>query len=131
MILLLEHGSYGLTETVGNAKMLNLSEIGVYAWIYATGIGEILVASGKKNPTGHILAMGKYRIYQVKDESKLTDTIHLELFVGEGIWQGYLLITGLPKGEHKRARIVPTKEIITRSKNFSPQPAPPQVYKGL
>lgn len=130
MIKLLEHGEYLLTETDGNAKMLSLSGIGVYAWIHAAGIGEILVIS-KKSPAGHMMAAGKYRIYSVKDENKLTDTIHLELFVGEGAWQGYLLITGLPKGEHKRARIVPTKEIITRSKSFNPQPTHSQAYKGF
>lgn len=130
MIRLLEQGDYLLTGTAGSVKMLRLSDIGVYAWIYAAGIGEILVASGK-NPTGHTLAIGKYRIYEVKDEDKLTDTVHLELFVGEGNWQAYLLITGLPKGEHKRVRIVPTAEIITRSKSFNPQSTDSQVHKGL
>ena len=130
MIRLLEHGDYLLTETTGSVKMLRLSGLGVYAWIYAAGIGEILVASGK-NPTGHTLAIGKFLFYEVKDEAKLTDTIHLELFVGEGIWQGYLLITGLPKESHKRARIVPSKEIITKTGSSSLRPTRSQVYKGL
>ena len=44
-------------------------------------------------------------VQSVKDERELTDLEHLELLVGEGIWQGYLLTTGLPTDEKKRNRI--------------------------
>jgi hypothetical protein len=53
-------------------------------------------------------------MYDVKDESTLTDLVHLELHAGIGIWQGYLLPTGLPAGSKIRNRIIPTKEIITK-----------------
>lgn len=89
--------------------------MGTYAWINAQGIGEILVASYKKHKADYVLAVGKYRLYEVKDEPKLTDTLHLELLTGKGNWQGYLLITGFPNKEDKRSRIIPTKEIITKS----------------
>jgi hypothetical protein len=44
--------------------------------------------------------------------------MHLELEVGEGYWQGYLLLSGLPNDDHKRARIIPTTETITTNPEF-------------
>ncbi|OGH20754.1 MAG: hypothetical protein A3D74_05515 [Candidatus Levybacteria bacterium RIFCSPHIGHO2_02_FULL_37_13] len=117
MIKLLEDGNYTLIETHKHIKILNLGKGKVFVWINAAGIGEILVASHKPHKTDHILAVGRYRLYQVKDEAKLTDLIHLELLVGEGIWQGYLLTKGLPQANTSRVRIIPTLEIITKSVN--------------
>lgn len=81
----------------------------------AIDIGEILVTSHKKHKTDAILAIGKYRLYEVKDEPNLTDLHHLELYVGDNTWQGYLLTTGLPNEKKRRSRIIPTDEIITKS----------------
>jgi hypothetical protein len=118
MIKLLEDGNYTLIETQRHIKILNLGKEKVFAWINAAGIGEILVASHNPHKTDHILAVGRYRMYQVKDEAKLTDLIHLELLVGDGIWQGYLLTKGLPDVDNrKRVRIIPTREVITKSVN--------------
>lgn len=114
MIKLTQRGEYSLIETKGHTKILNLDKK-TYAWINASGIGEILVGSHKKHIADHILAVGEYRIYEVKNEDKLTDQIHLELSVGKGRWQGYLLLTGLPHGKKKRNRIIPTYEIITKA----------------
>jgi len=122
MIKLIETGNYQIAETARDTKILTLGKKN-FAIIMAKGIGEILVSSQKKLALTHTLALGNYRMYEVKDEPKLTDLIHLELFVGEGKWQGYLLPTGLPVEEKKqneqklfpRKRIIPTKEIITIS----------------
>lgn len=116
MIKLLEDGNYTLIETHKHIKILNLGRGKVFVWINAAGIGEILVASHNPHKTDHILALGKYRMYEVKDEAKLKDLVHLELLVGDGIWQGYLLTKGLPGIDTgNRARIIPTKEVITKS----------------
>lgn len=115
MIKLIEQGSYHLLETKGHTKILTLDKKQVYAWINAEDIGEILVTSHKSHIVDHMLAAGKYRLYDVKDEPGFTDLIHLELFVGEGLWQGYLLPTGLPNNIKKRNRIIPTNELITVS----------------
>jgi hypothetical protein len=115
MIQLHEHGDYQLVETKNSAKILYLQDKGTYVWLNVEGIGEILAYSKKKHQLNCIIAQGKYRIYAVKDEPKLTDTIHLELFVGKGVWQGYLLLTGIPNSKYKRGRIIPTKEVITKS----------------
>lgn len=114
MIKLLKEGSYKLIETKRHTKILNLGGKN-YAWVNAAGIGEILVSSHAPFATDHVLAVGKFRIYDVKDEQSLTDLLHLELFVGFGQWQGYLLTTGLPTSQMIRKRIIPTSEIITRS----------------
>jgi hypothetical protein len=114
MIPLKREGQYKLIETKGQTKILTLDDK-TYAWVNAAEIGEILVTSHRAHETDNILAIGKYRIYDVKDEPELTDLLHLELFVGEGTWQGYLLTTGLPTTANKRKRIIPTAEVITKS----------------
>lgn len=115
MIKLIREGNYSLIETKGQTKILTLDYTYLYAWVFAQDIGEILVSSHKKHTVDHLLSVGKYRLYDVKQEPKLTDLKHLELFVGEGLWQGYLLPTGLPSDKKKRNRIIPTKEIITKA----------------
>ncbi len=117
MIKLITNGTYKLIETRRNTKILSVDENGerhAFAWLNAGNIGEILVTTNKFHRVDHLLAVGKYRLYKVADESRLTDLTHLELLVGNGIWQGYLLPMGMPNGAKKR-RIIPTKEIITKS----------------
>ena len=114
MIKLIDSGEYKLLETRGQTKILILEDL-TFAWINTGDIDEILVASHKSHVVDHFLARGKYRLYDVEDEPNLTDTQHLELFVGDGFWQGYILPTGLPRGSKKRNRIIPTKESITKT----------------
>ncbi len=113
MIQLIRSGDYRLIETKAHTKILSFDGKSTFAWINADEIGEILITSHNPYMTDNILALGKYRIYDVKDEPDLTDLQHLELFVGEGKWQGYLLPTGLPNNNDKRKRIIPTNEIVT------------------
>lgn len=115
MIKVIKEGRYQLTETKGQTKMLALDDQNFFAWINAENIGEIVVLSHKEQTFDNFLAKGKYRLYQIKDEPNLTDLQHLELYVGENTWQGYLLTTGLPTSEKKRTRIIPTNQIITKS----------------
>lgn len=112
MIKLLEKGLYKLLETKGQIKILTLGKT-VYAWVNLEGIGEILVASHNPHITDTTLALGEYRLYDIKDEPKLSDQLHMELSVGQDSWQGYLLPTGLPAGKKIRSRVIPTKETIT------------------
>lgn len=114
MIKIIKQGNYKLTETKGQTKILALDE-DTFAWVNVSEIGEILVTSHNPHITDNILAIGKYRMYEVKNEDKLTDLIHLELFVGDGLWQGYLLTTGLPNKDAIRKRIIPTSELITKT----------------
>jgi len=124
MINLIEKGKYSLIETKQDTKILTLDDHRpgnsdlegkkTYAWVFLKGIGEILVTTYKKHKTDQKLAKGEYRLYEVDDEPKLVDTLHLELAIGEGEWQGYLLITGFPKDEKTRSRIIPTQETISK-----------------
>lgn len=115
MIKLLEEGSYKLVESKGQTKILQLNGERRYAWINVAEIGEILVTTHKMQVTDCVLAAGKYRLYDVQKEQALTDLLHLELSVGNGEWQGYLLPTGLPIAEKIRSRVIPTHEIITKT----------------
>ena len=115
MITVLQSGTYELFDTKEQTKILILDKKYTFAWVSIREIGEILVTSHKTHKTDTTLALGKYRLYDVKDEPKLSDQIHLELALGEGLWQGYLLPTGLPTNIKKRNRIIPTIEVITKS----------------
>lgn len=115
MIKLIREGTYNLIETKGQTKILTLDNKDVFAWVNAKDIGEILVATHKSHKTDCILSIGTYRIYDVKKEPKLADITHLELSVGDGKWQGYFLLSGLPTEKKKRNRIIPTNEVITKS----------------
>lgn len=118
MITLLQAGSYHLLETKGHTKILTLDGRRTYAWVVAGNIGEILVTSHKTHRVDHLLAIGKYRLYDVTDEPSLRGVHHLELLVGQGIWQGYVMPSGLPNETKKRNRIIPTNEIITKSQHL-------------
>ncbi len=118
MITLLETGQYRLTETKNDTKELDLDGTR-YVWVIAKGIGEILVTSHNVHKTDAILSVGKYRLYEVKDEPDLTDLVHLDLDVGAGEWQGYLLLTGLPNDNKKRSRIIPTHDNISGGSKFT------------
>lgn len=112
MITLLKKGTYRLIETKSQVKILYLDKRS-YAWVMAEDIGEILVTSHRPHQIDHVLALGRYRLYDVEGEDKLSDQMHLELLVGDGHWQGYLLPTGLPTSQKTRSRIIPTAELIT------------------
>lgn len=110
-------GHYKLVETKRNTKILYLDN-SIYAWVETKNIGEILVISHKAHKTDCILAMGHYHIYEVMDEPFLSDQQHLELEAGRNVWQGYLLLSGLPDRHSKRGRIIPTNEIITGNRRY-------------
>lgn len=117
MIKILARGEYKLIETKVNTKVLILDGKETFAWINAEKIGEILVTSHKSHKEDNLLAVGKYRLYDVKDELKYIDEQHLELQVGCGYWQGYLLPTGLPSDKKKRNRVITTDELLTSTNN--------------
>lgn len=72
----------------------------------------MLVTTHKPHKTDTILALGRYKLYDVKDESSLSDQRYLELSVGNCTWQGYLLPSGLPDDNKKRSSIIPTREVV-------------------
>ena len=115
MIKPLRSGTYKLVETKRNTKILYLDD-DVYAWIEPAYLGEILVSSSNPHKTDCVLSMGHFHIYDVEDEPDISDNIHLELEVAPEVWQGYLLLTGLPTKQKKRSRIIPTVETITGEK---------------
>lgn len=116
MITLLKTGHYKLIETKKDTKVLYLDKQ-IFAWITSKNIGEILIVSHRAHKTDCLLSIGKYRLYGVKDEAKLIDLQHLELEVGDNMWQGYLLPTGLPDDHKARSRIIPTPQLVSLATN--------------
>ena len=113
MITVIQRGLYRLIETHSQTKILLLDNDKKYAWVFAKGIGEILVATETAHAQDCVLSIGNYRLYDVKDEKAFSDQLHLELSIGLGEWQGYLLPTGFPTRKDSRKRIIPTRECIT------------------
>lgn len=118
MISLVNSGDYKMIETKADTKVLELDG-STFAWVNAKGIGEILVTTHKQHKTDAVLSVGRFRLYEVKDEPGIADLNHLELEVGGGEWQSYLLLTGLPTDAKIRSRIIPTQDFITGNKKYS------------
>jgi len=108
----LREGFYRLVESRDNNKILFLDK-DTFAWINARNIGEILVKSYKTPKIKIHINEGRFRLFLVKDEPMLHDIEHLELEYSKDNRQGYFLLTGLPGDDKKRARIIPTDEIIS------------------
>lgn len=113
MIKKVREGDYELFETKSGLRIINLNSQGSFIWINAEGVGGVLVRSEKNHKPNKILTKGYFRVYDVVDEPGLTDLCHLEVCIGRGQWQGYLLPKGLPRRKSKH-RIIPTKETISR-----------------
>jgi hypothetical protein len=109
---LIKEGNYILIETKMNTKVLILQHTGIFAWVNAFGIGELLVKTERKFSLQNILATGSFKLYDIIDEPNLTDLQHLELEVGKDKWQGYLLTRGLPNARERKHRIIPTYELV-------------------
>ena len=82
-------------------------------------VGELLVATHIEHKADCVLSVGDYHLFTIENEPNISDNMHLELEVGRNIWQGYLLLTGLPDVDKTRVRIIPTKEIITGNPDFA------------
>lgn len=115
MIKLISKGKYRLVGTKDRKILLYLNKQG-YHWGYAPEIGPLLTFSKHPHEQSYTLSQGDYKLYDVEDEPKLVDLEHLELSVGPGKWQGYLLLTGLPRARKIRSRIEPTEELITKER---------------
>lgn len=111
MITLLKSGTYKLFETKRHTKMLYLDDDS-YVWMGTGILGEVVPLSYKPHKTDCLFAVGRYELYEAHQEPGLSDQVHLELEVGNGRWQGYLLLSGLPGGNRQRGRIIPTTEIV-------------------
>lgn len=117
MIRTIRHGFYKLIATKHHVKVLYLDN-NTFGWPELTKYSEMLVVSHRKHRADALLSMGYYNLYEVADEPSITDNFHLELEVGQGAWQGYLLLTGLPDNHKTRGRIIPTKETITGNPRY-------------
>lgn len=118
MISLVNSGDYRMIETKADTKVLELDG-STFAWVNAKGIGEILVTTHRQHKTDAILSVGRFKLYEVKNEQGIADLQHLELEVGTDVWQSYLLLTGLPTDERKRTRIIPSQDHITGDEKLS------------
>jgi hypothetical protein len=118
MIKLSSNGSYKLIETKRLNKILYLDS-DAYVWVESVKIGHFLESTYRNHKAANILSEGRYNLYVVEDEFSLFDLQHLELEVGHNLWQGYLLLTGLPDIHKRKSRIIPTLEVISDNPIYS------------
>ena len=112
MVTSLRKGTYRLIETKEQTKVLTLDEK-VYSWVVDDEFPKIGIMTHNPRNTDHLLATGKYRLHQILDDPELSELQHLKLNVGEKLWQGYVLLNGLPNDKKKSSRIIPTKTILS------------------
>lgn len=115
MIRVIKEGKYRLSETKERSRILDLDNV-QYARISASSTGDILATTHNSRIAEQLLAMGKYRMYEVKDESEFADGTHLELHICCQVWQGYLLPMGQPMDTKERVQIIATNEVISDPK---------------
>jgi len=113
MIKILDQGCYQLYKATNESKLLTIDKKKNYIWNKQADKEDITLCAYKNSKKDELLTVGKYRLYAVKNENDLSDGEHLELFVGDGKWQGYLLPTSLPSDKKLTSPIYPTEEIIT------------------
>ena len=107
MIHIVQRGLYSLVKTRSRKMILILDKKN----IFKLSRQNIQLLS-QVNDIACKVCMCAYRLYDVKDEGMLTDQMHLELCIGKGHWQGYLLPEGLPTKHTSKKPIVPTQELI-------------------
>jgi hypothetical protein len=112
MISTIASGLYTLGQSHHGVKLLQLHGE-TFAWVTVPRIGGLLVHTTQPHVLHERLSRGRYRLYNVVDEPRFSDQLHLELEYGTNAWQGYVLPSGLPTRHVTRRRIVPTQELIT------------------
>lgn len=116
MIKLLQSGGYKLLETKDNITVLHLDNKNAYVWKNVETKGDLQYIKFNPEKICCFLALGNYRLYEVKDETNLTSGNHFELYVGKSKWQGYILPNGLPHTITAKKPIKQTPEIITKAR---------------
>jgi len=112
MVSIMRQGSYKLTESRLQIKALYLDSSS-YAMLFIDALGEMIATAREPKPSDYTLSAGHYRLYDIVDEPDMSEGLHLELEVGDDIWQGYLLPNGLPDKGSIRGCLLPTHELVT------------------
>lgn len=115
MITVIRTGAYRLFETHEKKGLLVLDGKSIYSWDLKNTPEKLWISPRTSIKTHTTLSTGKYRLYDVKNESNLTENLHLELMIAQGKWQGYVLPTGFPREVNTKKQIIPTEERITCS----------------
>jgi len=114
MIQVLKHGEYRLDEAETLSRIFILDNSKYFNW--NTSAGELTDCTKDKPKINSTLSIGKYFLYNVTNETILTNCLHLELLLGKRKWQAYILPLGFPTKKQRNVKILPTKEIITISR---------------
>lgn len=116
MLKVIGSGTYKLTETKDNTKVLFIDDNYACSWKNEKCNGDLVYLKPDTDKICCFLSVGNWRLYEIKDEPGLTIGNHFELNVGKGKWQGYLLPKGFPTQINKKKPISQTDEIITKVK---------------
>lgn len=60
------------------------------------------------------IALDRFRMYEVMNETKFEDGVHLELCTGHGKWSCYVLPRGMPDEKHRLKNYAHTTVCITK-----------------
>lgn len=112
MITVVDRGSYCLLENKKQGKVLIFDDKKSYSLTEYGKLKKIPLYPHKNTKNNCLLCKGNFRLYKVSNEEHLSSNFHLELNIGQGQWQGYLLPKGLPKNRTINS-IIPTQELIS------------------
>lgn len=113
MIKVRRKGFYHIVAEGGGDKYLVLDKKLSFRWMCQDRVEKLEFVNKAIDDKKAIITSGRYRLYDVRDESHLTNLHHFEMLTGKNMWQGYLLPEGLPEKNMKKKLIFPTKELIT------------------
>jgi hypothetical protein len=119
MLRLISQGDYKLMDNSDINQILLLNDVKAYSITSTLDGVEIVATTFNKQRQSQVQAGGKYRLYEVDEETGLSSAHHLELEIGNGHWRCYLLPDGLPISRSRGAKIARTEEIITRTNQLA------------
>ncbi len=116
MITVMSRGTHWLTSAPVLLMLRDEQESEkVYRFFLTDGQGKITFITKSEFSFTKDVITGKYRKYEVKNEQSFKNGVYLELSVGMGKWNCYILPTGLPNKNSPEKSILVTKECITKT----------------
>lgn len=113
MIRIVKRGTYQLIKTEQERKLFILEKSKAFVWekndIYYTQYDRT------HHEHSTLLAHGSFFLYDVLNESTLTNVKHWEVFTEKKTWKGFLIPDGFPTKKDMKKPMMTTDELITKT----------------